>query len=198
MRRKALGLAVLFCLFAVGCPLLAGAAGPDGFANVLWGASKSQVDQAMAQQGFRFLGQAAGKSYGDGSAGYRYQGTLVGTSGTLEFWFLNGVFFRGNFVFYNEDGGAAASKAYWQFLPIIQSKYGPPTKSGNQTGSYTGVSNVWEGLQAPGSPDKIQIILAYSATSERCGRSLCTSSFDVIYTNQGLQQRLAGQTKNGL
>ena len=48
MLGKTLGLAVLFCLFAVGCPLLAGAAGPDGFANVLWGASKSQVDQAMA------------------------------------------------------------------------------------------------------------------------------------------------------
>lgn len=198
MKRRDLVLVVVACLLVVCCPLSARAAGPDGFANVPWGASKAQVDQAMAQQGARSLGQVQGKSFGDGSTGYRYQGSLVGTPGILEFWFLNGVFFRGSFGFYNEDGGAAESKAYWQFFPIVQSKYGPPTKSANNTHPYTGISNVWDGLQVPGSTDRVQILLFYIATNERCGRSLCTSSFDVVYTNQSLQQRMAGQTKNGL
>lgn len=197
MKRRIIGL-VLFCFFVGSCPFLAAAAGPDGFANVPWGASKAQVDQAMVQQGARPLGQVQGKTFGDGSTGYRYQGSLVGTPGILEFWFFDGTFFRGGFGFHNEDGGAAESKAYWQFFPIIQSKYGAPTKSANNTHPYTGVSNVWDGLQTPGSADRAQILLFYTATSERCGRSLCTSSFDVIYVNQSLQQRLAGQTKNGL
>lgn len=198
MERKCPVWVVLISFLVVFCPFPARAAGPDGFANVPWGASKAQLEQTMAQQGARSLGQVQGRSFGDGSTGYRYQGSLVGTAGILEFWFMNGVFIRGSFDLHNEDGGAAESKAYWQFFPIIQSKYGSPTKSASNTHPYTGVSNVWDGLQAPGSADKVQILLFYTATNERCGRGLCTSSFGVVYTNQTLQQRMASQTKDGL
>ena len=131
-------------------------------------------------------------------AGVQVSGVAGRNRRILEFWFMNGVFIRGSFDLHNEDGGAAESKAYWQFFPIIQSKYGSPTKSASNTHPYTGVSNVWDGLQAPGSADKVQILLFYTATNERCGRGLCTSSFGVVYTNQTLQQRMASQTKDGL
>lgn len=102
-------------------------------------------------------------------------------------------YFRGSFIIRNEDVGIAEANAYWQFLPIIQSKYGPPTRSGDQGGPYKGISSVWQGLQAPNSSDRIEIILMYAATTERCGRNLCTSDFAVIYINIDLQQRLAGR-----
>jgi hypothetical protein len=194
MKRKLFSPAFILVILITGCISSAHAAGPDGFANVPWGASKSQLDQVMAKQGFRFLGEIRGS---DGSTGYRYYGTLAGTAGNFEFSFLGGSFFSGHFGFHNEDGGAAESRAYWQFLPLIQSKYGPPSETSNASFPYSGITAVWYG-QAPGSSDKTQIVLANTSTSERCGRGYCTSSFDVIYVNQSLQQRLAGQRKDGL
>ena len=193
MKRTVLTLAALFCLLIVSCPFSGYAAGPDGFANVPWGATRSQVDQAMAQQGFRFKLQ---KNNNDGSIAIIYQGALAGTAGDLEFLFLNGTFYSGVFHFYYEDGGSAERNAYMQFLSIIQSKYGSPTNSGNA--SPQGLYSEWDGLHVQGSSDTVLIFLMYSPSNERCGGSLCSSIFTVSYTNQSLQQRLAGQTRNGL
>jgi hypothetical protein len=195
MKRWCIVLAALFCAATLVCPFSAAAEGPDGFANVPWGANRSQLDRIMAQQGFKSTGQRGGEA---GSTIYRYYGTLAGVSGYANFSFLNDTFFRGSFGLNNEDGGGAEAKAYSQFFPIIQAKYGSPSKSGDQGGAYTGSSHVWEGLKAPGSGDTIQLILTYAATTERCGRGYCTSSFLVDYLNQSLQQRLAGQRKDGL
>jgi hypothetical protein len=193
MKRKAFTFVFLFCLLIVSCPFSGHAAGPDGFANVPWGASRSQVDQAMAQQGFRFTSQ---RNNDGGSISIIYQGALVGTAGDLTFVFLNGTFFSGYFDFHREDGGDAEQNAYMQFSPMIQSKYGSPTTSGsvNPGGSY----KMWDGLQAPGSSDTIRILLRYSAAPRACGGNFCSSYFNVLYTNQSLEQRLAGQNKNGL
>jgi hypothetical protein len=193
MKQKEITLATLFFLLIISCLSSAYAAGPDGFANVSWGASQSQVEQEMARQGCKSKGQ---KSANDGSTVIMYYGTLAGTAGDLEFFLLNGTFYRGSFHFYYEDGGGAEFNAYSKFSSIIQSKYGSPTKSGSidPQGSYS----IWDGLMASGSPDSIKIMLLYTAESRRCGSNLCSSSFDVQYTNEGLQRRLAGGNKNGL
>jgi len=198
MKRETFILSTLFCLLLVGFPFSGHTAGPDGFANVPWGATRSQVDQAMTQQGFRPEGQVAGKSYNDGSIGFSYQGAITGVTGHAQFWFLNDTFFRAAFSFSYNDDGNAEWPAYNRFLSIIQSKYGPPTNGGSMSPPYRGSYSVWDGLQAPGSSDVVQIALSYSATSERCGGNLCSSFFNVVYLNQGLQQRLAGQNRNGL
>ncbi len=191
IKQKVFTLVTLFCLFIATCPLSGYSAGPDGFANVPWGASMSQIDQIMTKQGFNSGGQIIGKSYNDGSNGIWYRGSLIGVAGNLDFWFLGGTFFRGNFNFYSEDGGSAVLEAYRKFLSVIKSKYGSPTESGS---TY----NVWRGLQAPGSSDKIQIVFIIDTSSERCGGGYCTSSLNVSYTNESLQQRLAVRNKDGL
>jgi hypothetical protein len=193
MKQKVFTIITLFCLFIVTCPLSGYAVGPDGFANVPWGASMSQVGQVMTQQGFSSTGQ---RTADDGILDIYYYGTLAGTAGDLSFRFFNGTFYSGTFSFHNQDGGGAELNTYMKFLSIIQSKYGSPTKSGsiNPEGSY----GSWDGLQAPGSSDTIQILLSYNPSSERCGGNFCTSFFTVVYTNESLQQRLAGRNKNGL
>lgn len=195
MKRKRFAIVTLFCLFIAICPLSGYSAGPDGFANVSWGASISQVSQKMAKQGFGFRSK---KDINDGSIQITYNGTLAGTRGDLTFQFLNGIFYRGIFNFFSEDGGGAEREAYMKFLSIIQSKYGAPNDSGGMDNPYTGSYDVWKGLQVPGSSDKVQIALSYCATTERCGNSYCTSDFTVLYTNESLQQRLAGSNKDGL
>jgi hypothetical protein len=193
MKRKIFALVALFPLFIITFPLSGYPAGPEGFANILWGASKSQIEQEMAQQGFSSKGQ---KSLDDGSIGIMYYGTLAGISGDLRFVLINGTFCRGDFDFHHEDGGGAEWNAYSKFLSIIQSKYGSPTKT--ESVNPQGASSVWDGLKAPNSSDTIQIILMYIPETSKCGGSFCSSFFSVTYTNQSFQQRLAGGNKNGL
>lgn len=188
--------AVVFSLLIMGSiPFSANAAsGPDGFANVPWGASKSQVDQKMAQQGFMDMGRSKSEMQ-NGSIGFSYKGELAGFAGTLTFWFMNDAFWAGELFFFNSDGGDMERSAYLRFLPIIESKYGSPTKSGqfNPGGSY----DEWKGLQA--GSDSIEIRLHYSASQSQCGRSLCSSSFGVNYFNDSLLGRvLAGGHGSGL
>jgi hypothetical protein len=195
MKRKVFTLVTLFCLLVVSSPFSGYAAGPDGFANVLWGTSKSQVDQAMAQQGFSSEGEVTHYYViNDGSRVFSYYGTLAGADGHARFWFLNGTFYSGSFDFHHEDGvGSREERAYRQFSAVIRSKYGSPTQSG---GNYNNV-NIWRGLQAPGSSDTIEIRLNYSAESSTCGGHFCSSNFGVTYSNESLKQRLLAAGVNG-
>ena len=192
MKRNVFALVTLFCLLAASCPFSGYAAGPDGFANVPWGASRSQVDQAMAQQGYRPEGEVTHHyAIKDGSIVFSYYGTLASAAGHVEFRFLNGTFYLGSFGFHHEDGvGNREERAYQQFSAVIQSKYGSPTQSGPNYG-------VWQGLQAPGSSDTVEIMLVYNTSSERCGGGFCSSTFNVNYTNQSLKQRLLAAGVNG-
>ena len=192
MKREVFMLLTVFCLLIVSCPLFGYAAGPEGFANVPWGASKSQVNQAMAQQGFSPEGEVTHHYViKDGSRVFSYYGTLASTAGHVEFRFLNGTFYYGSFDFHHEDGvGNREERAYQQFSAVIQSKYGSPTQSGP---NYS----VWQGLQAPGSSDTVEIMLVYNTWSERCGGTFCSSTFSVSYTNQSLKQRLLAAGVNG-
>ncbi|MGD0658830.1 MAG: hypothetical protein ABSD38_12255 [Syntrophorhabdales bacterium] len=192
MKRQVSILATLFCLLIVSCPYSGYAAGPDGFANVPWGASKSQVDQAMAQQGFSSEGEVTHHYViNDGSIVFSYYGTLASAVGHVQLFFLNGAFYDGYFNFHDEDGvGTREVRAYQQFLAVIQSKYGPPGQSGP---NYS----IWRGLQAPASSDTIAIRLSYSVQSSRCGGGFCSSSFSVSYSNESLKQRLLAAGVNG-
>lgn len=181
---------VLICIlsfFAVCRP--ANATAPDGFANVQWGASQAQVAQAMAQQGFSATNERLGAS-NDGSVSDCYMGTLVGAGGHLCFQFLNGTFFEASFLVEGNDGGSAERAAWSSFYSIIQSKYGPSTKT---WGAPDNLHAEWSSLQASGSLNSIEIGMGL-ATSD----TPYTSTFGVTYKNQSLQQRLAGQNRNGL
>ncbi|MGA7711487.1 MAG: hypothetical protein WCA81_06265 [Rhizomicrobium sp.] len=174
-------------LFAVCRP--ADAAAPDGFANVPWGASQAQVAQAMAQQGFGATNEQLG-ALNDGSVSDCYMGTLAGAAGRLCFQFLSGTFFEASFMVQGSDGGGAENAAWSSFFSIIQSKYGAATKT---WGPSDNLHAEWTGLQAAGSSDAIEIGMALG-TSE----APYASTFGVTYKNQSLQQRLAGQNRNGL
>ena len=192
MKRDVFALLILFCLLVFSCPSSGYAAGPDGFASVPWGASKPQVDQAMAQQGFSSEGDTTHYYViTDGSRVFSYYGTLAGADGHARFWFINNAFYSGNFDFHHEDGvGNLEARAYQQFLAVIQSKYGRPTQSGP---NYS----VWQGLQAPGTSDTVTIMLNYGTSSERCGGGFCSSNFSVTYSNENLKQRLLAAGVNG-
>ena len=195
VKREVFMLLAAFCLLVVSYPFSGYAAGPDGFANVPWGATRSQVDQAMAQQGFSSEGEVTHYYViNDGSRVFSYDGTLAGADGHATFWFINGTFYQGDFRFHHEDGvGSREERAYGQFSAVIRSKYGSPTQSG---GNYNNV-NIWRGLQAPGSSDTIEIRLNYSAESSTCGGHFCSSNFGVTYSNESLKQRLLAAGVNG-
>ena len=192
LKREAFIFATLFCLFIVSCSFSVYAAGPDGFANIPWGATKLQVDQAMARQGFR---PDPRNLCSPGITCAAYHGNLAGTPGYLEFSFLNDAFYSGRFMIQVSDGGGTVQRACSKFLPIIQAKYGSPTQTGNRQGM---TEFQWDGLQPPGSPDAVQIYVSCDPESERCGGQYCTSVFTIMYKNTGLQQHLAGQDRNGL
>ncbi len=187
---------IVLCLIMVTHSYAAHAApGPDGFAGVPWEASQQQVAQAMAAQGFSEFNNSFSPQK-DGSIIVSYQGDLDGVAGIYYFAFLNGAFYGGTFGFLTGDGGDSERDTYTKFLSIIQSKYGVSTRTGqaNPNGAY----NVWDGLQAQGSSDKIQIYLEYTAQNSRCGSQRCSSHFMLAYTNQSLQHRLEARNKNGL
>jgi|GEM_PF-356406 len=196
MKTKAFTFVFLFCLLVVSCPFSGYATGPDGFASVPWGASKSQVDRAMAQQGFSSEGEVTHHyEINDGRRVFSYDGTLAGADGHATFWFLNDTFYRGEFGFHHEDGvGSREERAYGQFSAVIQSKYGSPTQSNPASG---GLISRWQGLQAPGSSDTVEIVLFYYPSSSRCGRGFCSSMFGVHYFNESLHQRLLAAGVNG-
>ena len=196
VKREVFMLLAAFCLLVVSYPFSGYAAGPDGFANVPWGATRSQVDQAMAQQGFSSEGEVTHYYViNDGSRVFSYDGTLAGADGHATFWFINGTFYQGDFRFHHEDGvGSREERAYGQFSAVIQSKYGSPTQSNPASG---GLISRWQGLQAPGSSDTVEIVLLYYPSSQRCGGGFCSSIFKVTYVNESLHQRLLARGVNG-
>ena len=100
VKREVFMLLAAFCLLVVSYPFSGYAAGPDGFANVPWGATRSQVDQAMAQQGFSSEGEVTHYYViNDGSRVFSYDGTLAGADGHATFWFLNDTFTEASSVF---------------------------------------------------------------------------------------------------
>jgi hypothetical protein len=150
----------------------------------------------MAQQGFRPEGETTHHyAINDGSRAFSYDGTLAGTDGHATFWFIDNTFYNGSFRFHHEDGvGSREERAYRQFSAVIQSKYGSPTQS-NPTNE--GSASRWQGLQAPGSSDTVEIFLSYHHSSSPCGGGFCSSIFGVTYLNESLKQRLLAAGVNG-
>lgn len=183
--RKILSAVILLCLLLAGLPSAAYAApGPDGFANITWGASGSQVDAVMKAQGFGVDSQFTF----DGVKSYR--GKLDGTSGRLEFDFEKDTFYRGVFVHFAEFGVSAAKAVASVYKEKIESKYGP-AKPGNSTYAY-GTASIWEGIQSPGTSDMVRVELIVNIDTYPYPVVI------IVYKNEGLYQRLLTQEKNGL
>lgn len=182
-RVSVLGIMVFLLLLLFSVPTYA-APGPDGFANIPWGASSSQVDEAMKAQGFSVDSQF---TFGGTKA---YRGKLDGTSGRLEFHFERDTFYEGVFVHFAELGVLAAKARGGVFKEKIEAKYGP-AKPGES--SYArGPALIWEGLQAPGTLDMVRIDLIVNLNTYP------NPVIVLVYKNEGLYQRLLAQEKNGL
>ena len=154
------------------------ASGPDGFAEVPWGVTRDQVAQSMTSQGFSAVGcRMSEASYSQYEC---YNGSLVGFPGDFHFKFLKGAFYEGSFAFDSIDLGSAERDAYNRVFSIISSKYGPPTKADKRR-NIEGVWSTWNGLQASGSSEIIQLALGYTADTRDCGGSPCASLFQVTY-----------------
>jgi hypothetical protein len=176
--------ALLICTLLGGTPPVAGAApGPDGFANVPWGASGSQVDEAMKSRGFSVDRQFTFPGMKS------YRGSLDGKPGRLEFLFERDAFYQGVFVYFSEFGATAAKAVGGVFKEKIEAKYGPAQPG--TSGYARGTASVWEGLRAPDTGEMVRIELIVNLDGTR-------PFVAIVYKNEDLRRRLLAEEKNGL
>lgn len=187
-------LLALCMLFLVQIPAMA-APGPDGFANVPWGASRDRVDSAMKAQGFVYGGQ----NVKDGIDNVWYRGQIAGISGDITMSLLNGAFYEGQFLLLTQDGLSGTWNAFRTFNNIIEQKYGAPSSQGvEDDNKYRW--HVWQFLHPPNSSDNIKISL-YSTNfgkQKMNNGSIIISHCTLNYSNLSLEKRLAVQKRDGL
>jgi len=185
----------LCMLFLVQIPVMA-APGPDGFANVSWGANRDQVDSAMKAQGFVYSSQEVR----DGIDWVWYKGKVAGISGDISMKLLNGAFYEGQFLLLTQDGQSGVWFAFRTLYNIIQSKYGAPSSQGGDDDIGKSQWRVWRSLQPPDSSDNITISLLFAdfVKQKSNSGSIIISNCNLIYSNESLKQHLAVQKRDGL
>jgi len=188
-------LLALCMLFLVQIPAMA-APGPDGFANVPWGASRDRVDSAMKAQGFVYGGQDV--KYGIDRVWYR--GQMAGITGGITMSLLNGAFYEGEFVILTQDGLSGTWNAFRTFNNIIEQKYGAPSSQGGDDDIRKYRWHVWQFLQPPDSSDNIKISLYFTdfGKQKMNDGSIIISHCTLNYSNLSLEKRLAVQKRDGL
>jgi hypothetical protein len=170
----------LFMAFAIP----AGAAGPDGFAGVPWGATLDQVDQAMRDRGFQQLSSPASNIR-------FYSGSFGGYGGTLQFNFFRNALYAGQFNTSSRGNYNWVQQVGTEFVNTVTAKYGSYSKAERNSGWYY----TWDGLREPSSGDSINawvwVFFNYG------DKDLQTSASGVMlgYTNAGLLARLQAQQK---
>lgn len=188
-------LLALCMLFSMQLSAIA-APGPDGFANVPWGAGRDQVDSAMKAQGFVYGGQGVK----NGIAQVWYRGQIAGISGDITMSLLNGAFFEGEFVLLTQDGQSGVWTAFRTFNSIIGNKYGAPSSQGGDGDISKSRWHVWRLPTPPDSSDDIKISLFFADFRNQKSKSgaIVISHCTLNYSNLGLKKRLAVQKRDGL
>jgi hypothetical protein len=160
------------------------APGPDGFANVPWGASKVQIEQEMAKQGSRFENERQER---DGSLFLSYSGAMAGVYGTVYFYLKKDSFCEGGMEIFTQDGGRRERAAFFAVNPILVAKYGSPHRT---IADSEYLWHFWDDLDVPGSTDKIDITIGY--TSFKPPQNVI---FNVNYNNKSLHKHLLLQNQ---
>ena len=123
--RKIFGaMIVLSLLLATRMTCFAAPPPVDGFMGAPWGASRQQVEAAMAEKGFALIEQRA-----DGVVD-RYRGVFADHPAELLFRYNKNVFYYGEAHLLDAQGKGldAALDAYHAMARLLTAKYGPPDR----------------------------------------------------------------------
>ena len=161
MKGKLSILVVLFSLLLMCFTVSAYAAPPavDGFAGALWGASREQVQAAMAEKGFTLIGKDM------------FKGTFVGHSATLYFSYEKNRFIEGQATFLDVDSlqSPFLAKTYYDEIKgLYAAKYGHAIKEleFSDMESWYGEIVEWD-LTATATPPGLVTILVIVFENEK-------------------------------
>ena len=120
----------------------------DGFIGVPWGASREQVQTAMAEKGFALIGLNLDR-------GDTYKGNFAGYPAELYFEFLNNVFYKGSARLL--DLRSPNYEAYFGLKGLISAKY---MQVGREEKEKKCFQSLWLDLPAMATPaGKVSIFL---------------------------------------
>jgi hypothetical protein len=153
MRKLFCAVLILSVLLATQIPGYAQRPAVDGFIGVPWGASRAQVQAAMAKKGFTLLEQRADGVFD------RYTGTFAGHPAELEFSYEKNVFHYGQAELLDaqmENWGPrtnAMVMIYREMVQVLAAKYGPPDETYiDVPGENRAVASVWENIPTTATP----------------------------------------------
>jgi len=200
MKSKVSILVILFSLVLM-CFTVSAYAAPsvEGFMGVPWGASRQQVEAAMAEQGFEKLAKPEFCSSFPQDPRcdpnlLRYSGQFAGEQAEVNCSIQNKAMVKGwvsikSFVPFNLTG---QMYSYTRIRGLLTQKYGPPTS--DSPGEFTADARwLLTSGEAGGDQVEIQIIIAkafktgYTSTGTPVGQP---GWIEIHYINRSLQERL--------
>jgi len=157
MKSKSSTLVILFSLFflLLSSSAISVCAAPvvDGFAGVPWGATQEQVQVAMTEKGFAFLGQTPGGRD-------KYNGTFAGHPAELQFSFNKNLFYCGEARIQDMPAPEeiwSVAGSFEDIKRMFVAKYGPANVEytlGDER-DRLGFGARWENLTAAATPKGI-------------------------------------------
>ena len=201
MKSKVSILVIIFFLVLMSFTVSVSAAPPavEGFMGVPWGASRQQVEAAMAEQGFEKLARPEFCSSFPQDPRcdptlLRYSGQFAGEQAEINYSFQNKAMVKGwvsikSFVPFNLTG---QMDSYTRIRGLLTQKYGLPTS--DSPGEFTADARwLLTSGDAGGDQVEIQIIIAkafktgYTSTGTPVGQP---GWIEIHYINRSLQERL--------
>lgn len=173
----------LFMVFAIP----AGAAGPDGFAGVPWGATQDQVDQAMRDRGFQRLSSQVPNMQ-------LYSGTFGGYAGSLQFVFFRSALYEGLFNTSSRGNYDWVQQVGTEIVNTLMAKYGGYSRT-KAPGGNEGVMYYWDGLREPNSGDSIDAYVWVFLNYGDKDLETSPAAVSLDYKNTSLLARLQAQQK---
>ena len=153
MRKLFCAVLILSVLLLTQIPSYAQRPAVDGFLGVPWGASKAQVQAAMAKKGFALLKQVSAEED-------VYQGTFAGHPAELTFYYKKNVFYCGS-AFLQPGGENVVESTYYEMVELCKAKYGRPDKMRDyMPGLIMAGTCVWKDMPATATPPgKVDIFI---------------------------------------
>ena len=182
MRKLFGAVLILGVLLATQIPGYAQRPAVDGFIGVPWGASKAQVQSAMAKKGFTPIKQ--GDELYD-----KYKGTFAGHPAELEFWYAENVFYHGEAALLDsrvpEKFGDVTLVTYQQMVRVFEAKYGPADVSYcgkealfHQTPWVNELNNVPTTVTPPGKVN-VGVYMRYCTYGPNYGTTSVIVTYDI-------------------
>jgi hypothetical protein len=188
--KKTILLAIVFTFLAVSVVMFSSitqAAGtiPDGFAGVPWGASRAEVEKAMAERHY--------SKDPESKTAVIYNGEFAGYKGDLIFRFMNNKLYEGDALFLWHDPNKWRIDKYFSELEIqLIKKYGNPRYKYRAEGRepWNPCSDDWELTDSNTNID-LSLHKQYEFVSDnpRDNPHKVTGHVSVRYTNTTLQKQ---------